>query len=165
MLKRLLRMLIVASVFGVTFGCEELRFSSSVYPAESVFHIGTTYDWVANAGRSDNDPRSRDPYVHEAIRSTIEREMAARSFEQIYVGMPDFEIDYYVAPELGRDQYTTALTDYDAGALTIYIVNPQTRKAVWRGTATARLNDDDSMEKRQHRIERAIRGILDRFPP
>lgn len=165
MLKILLRMFLVAGVAGATVGCEELRFSSLVYPAESVFHIGTTYDWVTNAGHSDADPRARNPYLHESIRGVVEREMAARSFEQISVGMPDFEIDYYVAPEAGRNEYTSALTDYDAGALTIYIVNPQTRRAVWRGTASARLNDDDSMEKRQRRIERAIRGILDRFPP
>ena len=54
---------------------------------------------------------------------------------------------------------------YDEGTLLLDIVDSMTWKPVWRGSAQAEVNLDADPEKKQERIDEAVRRILERFPP
>lgn len=54
---------------------------------------------------------------------------------------------------------------YDEGTLILDIVDSKTWKPVWRGSAQAEVNLGAGPEKKQKRIDEAVRRILERFPP
>jgi hypothetical protein len=59
----------------------------------------------------------------------------------------------------------THVVQYDEGTLILDIVDPQTRKLLWRGSAQAEVNLSGSPEKKQEKVNEAVRRMLERFPP
>jgi len=54
---------------------------------------------------------------------------------------------------------------YDEGTVVLDIIDPKTRNLVWRGSAQSRVDDGDTPEERDARVNEAYRRILERFPP
>lgn len=59
----------------------------------------------------------------------------------------------------------THVVEYDEGTLILDIVEPEARKLLWRGSAQAEVNLSASPEKKQEKIDEAVRRMLERFPP
>lgn len=55
--------------------------------------------------------------------------------------------------------------EYRQGTLIIDMVNPATRKLMWRGSATDEVKQSSSIEQRNQRVREAVDEILQRFPP
>jgi hypothetical protein len=55
--------------------------------------------------------------------------------------------------------------EYDEGTLVLDIVDPTTRKLLWRGSAQAEVNLSAAPEKKREKINEAVRRMLERFPP
>ena len=51
--------------------------------------------------------------------------------------------------------------EYDEGILVIDVLDVRTRRLVWRGTASRRLERDPQV----HQIEQSVASVLARFPP
>ena len=65
----------------------------------------------------------------------------------------------------GRGYSRTFVAKYDEGTLVLDIVDPKTKMLLWRASAQAEVDRDDSLEKRQKRLNEAVRRMLEDFPP
>lgn len=52
-----------------------------------------------------------------------------------------------------------------AGSLVLDMIDVATRKLVWRAAATAEIDVDVPQDERRARLERAVAGMLEQFPP
>lgn len=59
---------------------------------------------------------------------------------------------------------TTREVNYEEGRLIIDIMNPNTKKIIWRGMAVDRIKSFDSPEKRSEYIKKVVQKILEKFP-
>ena len=129
--------------------------------------------------------RGNDPFLESRLRTipqVIERVLAEKGFQKDPNGRPDFRVAYRVATEKGRidsfqdygwykraggskDLGTAYVTGYEEGSLTIDIVNASSERLLWRGTARAVVDDAIPTTERQARLERAVRQLLQSFPP
>ncbi len=55
--------------------------------------------------------------------------------------------------------------EYQRGTLVIDLVDPKTKKLMWRGMAYENIRPNTSPDKKQQYVTRAIKSILSRFPP
>ena len=66
----------------------------------------------------------------------------------------------------GGSGYTDArVFEYDEGSLIIDLLDPTSRRIMWRGVIQAELSRDSTPEERTARIDAAVRKILTKFPP
>ena len=56
-------------------------------------------------------------------------------------------------------------SEYEEGTLVITVNDAKTKKPVWRGWATSRVNDQPSPEQTIETINNAVEKILAKFPP
>jgi hypothetical protein len=76
-----------------------------------------------------------------------------------YVGGPGYR---YAAPPTRIDyRRGTDVYEYEVGTLVLDFVAPDTKELIWRGTATAVVDDPVSPEK----IDQAVSDLLENFPP
>jgi hypothetical protein len=140
-----------------------MEYSSAYYSWSRNRVIGDSFGWVTHLYHSSEDPRAANPELHEIVRTSIKAQLAARGYEE-RAEEPAFLIDYYVAPMVGRKKHSDVVTDYDEGSLTVYVVDPESRRAMWRGTARARIDDPGKTEVNRRKVEKAVRGIVERMP-
>ncbi len=54
---------------------------------------------------------------------------------------------------------------YTEGTLIIDMIDRNTHELVWRGSATATMDEQASSQKREETIAKAVMGILEKYPP
>jgi hypothetical protein len=59
----------------------------------------------------------------------------------------------------------TYVYQYEEGTLLLDIVDPGTKKLIWRGTAKTEVNAEQSPEKKEARINKAVHMLIEQFPP
>ncbi|HXV27477.1 MAG TPA: DUF4136 domain-containing protein [bacterium] len=172
-------------------GCAGISVSSD-YDSNANFTGFKTYDWAGLQPITGN-PRLDNDILHERIRNAVDREFAAKGYQKIAGGSPDFKVAYHVGLEDKIDVMTfnyydygypayygtygfrhqmgawpasqTSVYQYEEGTLILDIVDPATKKLIWRGTAKAEVSVSDSPEKKEARIDKAVHKILLQFPP
>jgi hypothetical protein len=185
-LKRLLAILLAATLGG----CASMEINSDYDPVASFSGL-RTYAWMPGPQKKTGDLRIDNPLLDARVRQAVDRQLEANGYVKQPPERSDFLIGYQAAVEKKLDVYTvdhyygyppgwgstrgygawggtipeTHVYEYDEGSLILDIVNPQTRKLIWRGSAQAEVNRSASPEKRQERIEEAVRRMLERFPP
>ena len=60
---------------------------------------------------------------------------------------------------------TTHVDRYDEGTLILDIIAPDGKTLLWRGTATAQIDESAKPKKREAKINEAVGRMLKRFPP
>ena len=95
-------------------------------------------------------------------------------------GMPDFLVDYHAAVRQRWDVTTinryygynptwdapdTYIREYEEGSLMVDIIEPGSRKLMWRGMAEAEVGPSSTPQEREQRVSEAVRRMLERFPP
>jgi len=148
-------------------GCSRIRVETQrLAPAD--FTRFETWDWAPQ------DAAQGSPYA-ERIRDAIRRNLTPRGF-RFRPGGGDFLIAFggftenvlqsgwakKEPDELGSGIYAEAYGRRQ-GVLSIEIIDPATRKPVWRGTARVSLVLNSPSEKME-RIDRAVYRILKRMP-
>jgi hypothetical protein len=113
--------------------------------------------------------------------------LAAKGYQKITSGTPDFWIGYQAAiqqkvsvmtlnnyygygPTRGLSSIDTwnpetIATTYDEGTLVLDIADPKTNRPLWRGSAEGVVAEDRTPEQREQRINEAVAKILAKFPP
>jgi hypothetical protein len=141
-----------------------------------------TYNWRPGAQGSIGDPRVSDRLVDSTVRSAVDRELAAKGYTKVTSAVLDFEVSYqaFVADKASSvtvgEQYSpggvwstaswyTDTYHYEQGMLVLGIIDPKSAKLVWRGTVAAVFDPTASAEKREKRINEAVRELLKKFPP
>jgi len=172
-------------------GCASMSVSSD-YDPKADFSSLKTYDWEGPQPITGN-PRLDNDLLHERIRNAVERELTLKGYRKVTVD-PDFKVAYNVGLENKLDVTTIPTYDYsypsyysrvggfgryegyrpstevnvyqyEEGTLLLDIVNPETKKLIWRGTAKAEVNAGDSPERKEARVNEAVSKMLAQFPP
>lgn len=169
--------------------CSGLEIRSEYDPKASFAGLHS-YDWMPAARPPTADPRLNDPQLDAFVRATIERQLGQRGYERRTDGAADFHVGYQLVLEkklavstlndwygyragwgwrygaMGQAAYPESYSyEYDEGSLIIDIARPGAQQPLWRGSAAAEVKRGRTPERRNARIEEAVRRILLRFPP
>jgi hypothetical protein len=171
----------VLLVIGALTGCSRYTIHSDYDPAAN-FRGLQTYAWQPGAQRSVGDPRVNDAQVDSTVRRVVDDELHAKGFTKLTSGRADFLVDFSASVRdksntvnVG-ERYTSGgvwqtaswyadTAHYEEGVLVLGILDPQTGKLMWRGTAVGIFDPTASADTRDERISGAIRDLLKSFPP
>lgn len=152
-----------------------------------------TWAWDADAGdimmarTPHDDPAVLKQRVDPLIRKYVEAEMTKKKLTVASSGAPDVQLHYYVLVTIGDNSQfmgqflpavpywglppfgasTTSLNIVTKGSLVLDALLPgktDQRRVVWRGIAESTVEDTDSDQVRQNRIQTAAAELVKRFP-
>ena len=146
-------------------------------PAVSLDSYGT-YAW-SSLQRASGDVRVT-PALRTQIQDEIDRHLADKGYVRVN-SEADFSVNYQVTIEgetiaATVDYYQgsnfasslgstgSAARRYEEGMLIIDVVDGESERLVWRGTATAEVRQRASLEDRSDRVTEAVRKVLEQFP-
>lgn len=185
------RMVILVAVLS---GCSTMQITSDYDPSANFADL-RSYNWIPEPQKVSGDPKIDNPFIERRIRDAVDKQLAAQGYEKRSSGTPDFLIGYQVAigkklavstvnnyygygvgagwHHRGARRYGASrvyvseayVYEYDQGSLVIDVVDPETQKLIWRGSAQAEVDRSASREKREKRISKAVQKILAGFPP
>lgn len=150
------------------------------------------FDWVPGTPLKSNNPKvDSNTLLHDRIRQEITSWMLSHG----YTKNKDEKVDFLIAYQLIVEDKTkiTVINDYydypmgwgygyrrpygysgrsrqhayeyKEGALIIDMVNPDTKKLMWRGSATDEVSASAKPDKKNKQIKEAVDRILQEFPP
>ena len=152
-----------------------------------------TFAWDADGGEvkmartPTDDPAALKQRIDPLIRKYVEAELAKKKIMPTTNGTPDVQLHYYVLVTIGENsQYmgqflpsvpywglppfgpaTTSLNIVTQGALVLDALLPGKvgdRHVVWRGVAQSTVEDGDSDQVREERLQKAAAELIKRFP-
>ena len=146
-------------------------------PAVSFDSYGT-YAWSPNQ-RASGDVRVT-PALTTQIRDDMDQHLADKGYVRVDTGA-DFSVtwlvtiegetivqtlDYYSGSNFKATVGTTGPTTrrYEEGMLIIDVMEGQSDRLIWRGTAPAEVRQRPSMEERSSRVADAVQKVLAEFP-
>lgn len=123
----------------------------------------------------------RDDLTDDRVTAAINSQMAARGLKRMEMPqVPDVLVSYHygVADKLDIQSFHShfgyypcvhcsdiSVRQYREGTLVIDIVDPKTRRMVWRGVSERRIPSFDSPEERRLYINETVAAIFEQFPP
>ena len=136
-----------------------------------------TYSWGPPDAVATGDPRlDNNEFFHSRMHAQVETQLATRGFEPAARGTADLLVHYHVSVTQRIDVNSVdqkyGYCDnckpevYDAGTLTLDLVDARSHRLVWRGWA-ARSFDGvlDRQEWMERQIDDAVTRIVARLPP
>ena len=163
-------------------GCTQITVNSDYDPTAD-FKSLRTYTWRKTPPTIPDDPRLAGPFFENRVRHAIEEELAAKGFKKQLTGDTDFLVGYHAVLKQELDVTTmnesygyrrgwgwggmseTHVSSFEQGTLILDVLEPGTKRLLWRGAAEAIVNFGDSQEKRERRLKRAVKKLLKPFPP
>lgn len=176
--RRVLAALLAAAVAG---GCSTIEVSSESDPGADFSRL-SSYGWLPETRPPTGDSRLDGSLLDARVRSAVDTQLAKRDYRRVPPEAADFLVSYHAALEKKIEVDTIYSTaghgaggsvveseaverEYEQGTLLLDVVDPKTRQLLWRGSASAEIGPDDAPEERRKRIEKAVAGMLERFPP
>jgi hypothetical protein len=173
--------LVGIAVVCILAGCSTMQIATD-YDVEADFVGLKTYDWLPRPETASADPRINSTLLESRVHNAVDAELAAKGYVKDASGSPDFLVGYHVAVQSQIDVYSmnefygyhrgwgwgrsdVHVYEYDQGSLILDVVDPGTKHLLWRGGAEAEVRPSASPEQREERIQKAVRKILERFPP
>lgn len=173
---RTVRILYVAIAALSLAGCASLSVSSYVERGVDLRQY-RTFRWGPTEGLYTGDPRlDNNRFFDEHVRTEVEAGLSARGFEKV-ADTPDILVHYHAsvtqrvdARELDRE-YGSCENEscrpyvYEAGTLVVDLVDPRTKKVLWRGWAEGAIDGViDNQTWMEEKIGDAVARILERLP-
>ena len=135
-----------------------------------------SYTWAADEEFNTGDPRlDNNEFFQNRIRSDVEGVLATRGFEKATPATADLVIHYHANTTQKIDvndlDYQYGYCEdchssvYDAGTITLDLVDARTHKLVWRGWSEGSLDGIDSQAIIEARVDEAVKKILQQLPP
>lgn len=148
---------------------------TSTYDPKFDYSRLKNYEWMPKVGEGDNlNETIVAQTVGNLIQDAVDQEMAGKGYVKMAGGKPDFYVTYRASVEEKSEPrvetYSCGVTicsqgisvdKYRQGTLILDIIDPDTKKVIWRGT-TVRTTDPS---QREEIIHSAVAGILSQFPP
>jgi len=183
-------LLVAAVLVAVAAAAQKIKIETH-RDEQANFSALKTYSWLPSppspklvAPDAKGDPTLTQEVIGPHIITAVDRELAARGLTKIETGEPDVKVVYYAnlavnmdAAQLGSYyQYTTgwgtlvgtyATTStevYERGSIVVDVVSPASNKAIWRGSAVARINRENNLDKRVARVNEAVANMFEKFP-
>jgi len=172
-LKRLIEIIFILAFSG----CSTMSVNID-HDASASFAGLKTYGWMPAPKEVIDDPRVDWELLSSRIRIAADRELAEKGFTWKATGSPDFFIGFQATldkkmtwetmhRDFGRRGYGPSWSQkvYDEGTLVLDVVEAESQKLIWSGSATDKVNFSLSPEKEEAEISEAVREILKEFPP
>jgi len=157
------------------------------------FKAFKTYAWLPPVPAIKNvapdavtNPTLSEEALMPSLVAAVDRELAARGLTKAAADTADVHVAYFAALSVGFNQSylgehygyitgwaspipiglapTTNVTVYEKGTVLVDIVDRAANKAVWRGTALTRINQEHSVDKRIERINDAVKRMFEKYP-
>jgi hypothetical protein len=176
-----MRPLRFASILAVAWatlalvGCATMRVGSFLDRGPDLT-VYRTYAWASDAQLSTGDPRlDNNEFFQTRLRDAVEKGLVARGLEKAESGQADFVLHYHASVTQKVDAggvddrygYCEDCTPsvFDAGTLTLDVVDARTNKLAWRGWAESTFEGVvDDQQWLERRIDEAVGRILQKFP-
>lgn len=172
----------IVAVAAALTGCSSMEIQSD-FDRDADFSGYRTWNWVPEKAPPTGDRRVDDPKVRESLEEIIEAKFLERGYER-NTKSPDFYVNYFAAlrDELNPtriDNYyeytaytvfvpywmSTYTTVWETGTMFLDVLDPTTKKLVWRGFAEIEINPQAGPRENVPKIEKAVGKMLKRFPP
>lgn len=146
-----------------------------------------TFDWYAPTPQARAKARGQaDPLVDKRVRTAVERELAAKGYQQERTAEPDFLVTYYPTYRVRATRHTTGMgigfgrpygyrvgtrfmtTDihtFAEGSIVLEIVDRRSDELVWQAVAKGALTGLEDPETADTRVAAAVKDLLAAFPP
>jgi len=173
--RRGLRLAAAAVATALLAGCATTQVSSFLERGIDISRY-RAYAWGPPDMLATGDPRlDSNPFFQTRVQAEVDRRLAAQGFEKTDAAAADLLVHYHVSVTQridvnSVDQQYGYCNDcrpdlYDAGTLTLDLVDARTNRLAWRGWA-ARSFDGvlDRQEWMEQQIDRAVARILDQLP-
>lgn len=149
-----------------------------------------TFAWLDEANTLPEDARVNRAEVEARIRRAVERHLGTRGYKLSSDGRPIVCVAFHAAVGGGLDaaamneQYWSwgygpdgawgfgpnrtvayeAGPTFERGTLILDIVDPQTRRLLWRGSASADVDLQATTQEKDQRVDEAVKEMLGQFP-
>jgi hypothetical protein len=135
-----------------------------------------SYTWAQADQFSTGDPRlDNNDLFQKRLRTGVDRELQARGYEQAPRASAGLIVHFHASVHQQIDVNDLDLrygfcddchsSVYDAGTLTIDLVDARTNKLVWRGWSEGVLDGIDEQSVLETRVDEAVTKILRQLPP
>lgn len=135
-----------------------------------------SYMWAADDRFNTGDPRlDNNRFFQNRLRGRVDQVMRARGFEQTSAATAELVIHYHANITQQMDvnaldaKYgyceTCHSSIYDAGTITLDMVDARSNTLVWRGWSEGSLDGIDSQALIEARLDEAVTKILQKLPP
>jgi hypothetical protein len=173
--------LLVAFLAGCATMKVESDYRASALPEMRKYR---TYAWMQFP--AEDNAIAQSELIRTRVIGAVDRELAAKGYEKTDSGEPDFLIGYHGALQKRTDiekvtkkyedaygyvyglpdtHTETFVREFTEGMLMLDIVDGSSKTLVWRGQAKAEVTKAPDPETRSARINKAVKKILERFPP
>jgi hypothetical protein len=172
-----------AAILGLMFGmsaCHRYEVRTVAAPdanfaGRRTFRILAVPAYTGTTALANTDPMLVNSITYQAIRDAIRQEFEARGY-RYSPDRADLDVAYYATAQPRMDIRTfnygydwrgfplaqTEVVTYEEGTVIIDVIDPVTRRLMWRGQARAAVstNPDDYIRE----IRKAVHEIVEKFP-
>ena len=163
-----LRFVAAGMIAACGFGCanpNEIQVQSAYGPGVKLGGIGDSYAWSGRPPAGRITEKSPDGSATDFVRNRVNKTLAPRGFSMTEPAKADFLLKSILTRGISTDRTSAHGSTYRSGTLVLEVLDPKTRKLIWRAIAYARLNDADPPDLRRERIRIAIARLMQTFPP
>jgi hypothetical protein len=171
---------ILGAVFAVgaalwVSGCAPVHVHASLERGME-FTRYSSYAWAPDKDFNTGDPRlDNNELFQSRIRNDVDRGLASYGFEKATPSTADLMIHYHANTtekiDVNELDYHYGYSEnshssvYDAGTITLDLVDARTKRLVWRGWSEGSFDGIDSQAIIEARVDEAVAKILERLPP
>lgn len=166
--------LALAAAALVAAGCAPVRVNASLERGMA-FTNYTSYTWAADDQFNTGDPRlDNNEFFQHRLQATADAVLEQRGLEKVSATSAQLMIHYHanISQRIdvnGLDRSYGYCEDchssiYDAGTITLDLVDAKTNKLVWRGWSEGSLEGIDNQPMIESRIDEAVKKILQQLP-
>ena len=146
-----------------------------------------TFDWYAASQRAKAQARGMEnPIMDRRVHGAVEKELMAKGYKLETAAEPDFLVTYYPVYRDRKLRTSTSIgtgfgrrwgygvglrfsssdvRHYKEGTIVVEIVDGRSNQLVWQAVAEGALTGLDHPEEAEAQVARAVKDLLDRFPP
>lgn len=172
---RFVLMLGLAMAALAAAGCATMRVNSFVERGTN-FGIYRTYAWAPAAQLATGDPRlDNNEFFQERLLAAVEKGLGSRGLEKAAPGQADLVLHYHASVTQRVDANAVdqkygyceecSPSVFDAGTLTLDVVDARTNRLIWRGWAESTFDGViDNQQWLERQIDESVAQILQRLP-
>jgi len=173
-----IKMFFVLFSIGFTVSCSTTYNVTYDYDPQANFSDLKTFDWMQVPEKA-----GINSLVVQRVKNAVNAELKAKGLIMTS-NNPDFLIAEHLGKKdqvqvtdwgygYGRRGYRgghrgtggVSVYQYEEGFLILDFVDAKSKKLIWRGSAKAEVHNVDTPEKREKRINAAVKEILKKYPP
>ena len=164
-------------------GCSTVHVTRD-YDQTADFGRLQTFAWKHEQQPVSGNPRVDNDLIDARIRTAVNTALVSKGFRPAAPADADFLLAYFMEYKrklegssisfglgggrygsYGGVGYSSDLSEYDEGVLTIDVLDAATRKTIWRGVGTRVAYDSANAQKVSKITNDAVARILAGFPP